>query len=929
MPPRGERTDPMLSRYKILGKLGAGGMGVVYRAEDLTLKRSVALKVITGALQEEEHARTRFLREARTAAGLNHPNVCAIYDFGEVQPGEEEALGGGERLQAGTPFISMELVEGRTLAALLRERRPLRFPELIDIAIQVAGGLAAAHASGVVHRDLKPGNVMVAPAGRVKILDFGLAKPVAALTPDGGGTTTTETIPKELTTEGKIVGTMAYMSPEQARGLPVDSRSDVFSFGTMLYEMATGKHPFAGGNPVSTLGKILEAEPESLENAAPASPPELDQIVRRCIRKRPDDRYNDTRDLVIALDEVRQKTTAGEQSAARRRSAVRRRVLWSAAVAGVVVVALAVTTFTLRLVGQRVEILPPTHRQITFTGTADRAIASPDGQFIAYVEPAASGGEQLMVQDLAGGKPLPILSAWGITPAQWSPDGTQICVSTFTEAGPGPGYVVPRLGGTPRRVPSVTGYAAWSPDGKRIANAWTSSRKIEIVDWATGKQQSIPIEVPFTWLGDIDWSRSGELLAFYTVDEKAGRWTIWTISTGGGQPNRVVNQESQLCSPRFSPDGNSIYYLSEKKGDATTGLWKVRVDSKDGRASGKPAVALSGLDVVWNSVWSPSFSVTHDGTRMFYTRGAIQSNLWMAELDAKADGGIRTTQLTSGTSGDSWPRFSPNGESVAFNRGNNVFVLRFDGSSLEQLTFGGAFNPVWSPDGREIAFVSSEGGAARVFKISARGGDARPFEHTSPGGGLNLAWAPGRRILYQNKGNRNFTSLDPITEQEIHLLKDESLGWIFIPEYSPDGARVALFWNRSDSPIDENGGTPQSLRQQIWVLHLDGSLQQTLGGANLLGNVVALGWSSDGAWVYVVAPKERMDASSDQILHPVIWKAPARGGPAVEVVELPFKETTWGGGDVSRDGRRFVFSVVDSRSDAWIVENFDPDLLRK
>ncbi|MBZ5638836.1 MAG: protein kinase [Acidobacteriia bacterium] len=321
----------MLSRYKILGKLGAGGMGVVYRAEDLTLKRSVALKLITGTLREEEHARARFLREARVSAALNHPNVCVIFDFGEVQPGEEAALGGAERLRPGTPFISMELVEGRTLAAMLRERRPLRFREMIDIAIQVVGGLAAAHAKGVIHRDLKPGNVMVAPDGRAKILDFGLAKPRPAIASEDAGTTTTTTLPRDLTTEGKIVGTMAYMSPEQARGMPLDSRSDVFSFGTMLYEMATGKHPFASDDPVATLGKILEAEPEPLENVAPASPPELDQIVRRCLRKRPDDRYNDTRDLVIALEELIRDTAAGARTAS---ESARTIMVWPLAVHG-------------------------------------------------------------------------------------------------------------------------------------------------------------------------------------------------------------------------------------------------------------------------------------------------------------------------------------------------------------------------------------------------------------------------------------------------------------------------------------------------------------------------------------------------------------------------------------------------------------------
>jgi tetratricopeptide (TPR) repeat protein len=299
----------MLSRYKNFERLGQGGMGEVYRAEDVDLQRPVALKFLTREAFAEEHLRVRLLREARTAAALNHPNVCTIYEVGEVGSGEEQTLGAEHPVAAGTPYIAMELVEGRPLNEILDESGALPVERLLRIAAQIADGMAAAHARGIVHRDLKPANVMVSGDERVKILDFGLAKPVKEADRRDRVMTAAETISEELTAEGRVLGTVAYMSPEQAMGKPVDLRSDIFSFGTMLYEMAAGDRPFRGETSVSTLAKILEAEPAPMQESG--LPPELKRIVSRCLRKKPEERYNDTRDLVVALKDLRQETTSG------------------------------------------------------------------------------------------------------------------------------------------------------------------------------------------------------------------------------------------------------------------------------------------------------------------------------------------------------------------------------------------------------------------------------------------------------------------------------------------------------------------------------------------------------------------------------------------------------------------------------------------
>jgi serine/threonine protein kinase/tetratricopeptide (TPR) repeat protein len=291
-----------ISRYRLVEPLGEGGMGVVWRAEDLELHRPVALKFLNEAMLGGEESEARFLREARTAAALNHPGVCTIYEVGRF---EEEDEGSAR------PFIAMELVQGRTLHAIVKERGALPADEVLAIALQVSEALAAAHARGIVHRDLKPANIMITPEGRAKILDFGLAKPQA-----GGGAlqesgTAAHTVSAEVTRDGTIVGTVAYMSPEQAEGKPLDSRSDIFSFGATVYELAAGRVPFRGDTPTSTLAKVLESEPEPLTSAREDLDPGISRVVQRCLRKASADRYNDTRDLVAALREVQEAARSG------------------------------------------------------------------------------------------------------------------------------------------------------------------------------------------------------------------------------------------------------------------------------------------------------------------------------------------------------------------------------------------------------------------------------------------------------------------------------------------------------------------------------------------------------------------------------------------------------------------------------------------
>jgi Tol biopolymer transport system component len=908
----------MLARYKILDRIGTGGIGVVYRAEDRSLRRPVAVKFLSDESFAKRQIRVRFLREARIAASLNHPNICTIHEVGEALPGEELMLDGGPKIHVGTPFIVLELIDGRSLDATLEESGPMPLEELLKVATQVVEGLTDAHAKDIVHRDLKPKNVMVTPSGRIKILDFGLAKPLMPAAADDQVMKTMESLSTELTHEGMVVGTVTYMSPEQAQGKAVDSRSDVFSFGVMLYEMATGKKPFEGDSATSTLAKILESEPEPVSGFRSDLPTELARIIHRCIRKDPKDRYNDTRDLWVALKDLQEETSSGavrkaifpsdggapaadEVASKKRRPLLAARGLYYAlAAAAIVVIGLAAAFFGSKLIAPRPGVDPPSFQQITFTGSASLPALSPDGQYIAFVTGLLRGGYGVIVQDMAGGQQLQIFEAKWVRSLRWSPNGSEMLVSGSSVGDQVRTFLVPRLGGATRPLPYHP-FVAWSPDGASFAGTSLPAKQIWFTDTSTGNTSSIQLSGSFVWVYDLDWSPTGNLLAFRTSDEKE-RHAIWTISTDGSREQVVVESAGALYSPRFSPEGDAIYYLSER--EQTRELWKIPVDTDTGKAYGKPSLLMPGLQA------GDHIAISRDGAHMAYTREMSHSNLWLVERETPA-GSLRTIPLTSGTLQHGAPALSPDGDRIAFARGSatktNIFVMSLDDGRLQQLTYLDTDNwhPVWSPNGRQIAFGSAQGGVPRVWRIGLRGEAARPFESSNQS--RDLAWAPGSRILYQRQGNSNFHFIDPETEDETPLI-DESAGtdaasdplmffsWMFSPEYSPDGDLVAINCRCPDG-------------EGIWIVSVEnGSRSLIYEGSEAL----PVGWSADGSSVFVMKPGKRD-----------LVRVPASGGIPQPVMDLPFDNVS--GVDITPDATRIVCNVPESQADAWLVENFDPE----
>ena len=520
-------TGQTISHFEVLEKIGEGGMGLVYRGRDLLLDRHVALKVLPADKIANAERRRRFIQEAKAASALNHPNIVTIHEILSVD---------------GTDVIVMELLHGRTLAQLIR-RHGLRLSEALRYGVEIADALAKAHAAGIVHRDLKPGNVMVSEGGAVKVLDFGLAKlmepdsagakpPTASLV-SSAATQTMRLPPEPDTEEGAVLGTTAYMSPEQAEGRPVDTRSDIFALGSLLYEMLSGRRAFDGPTRVGTLAAILKEDPRPLAEIAPETPHEVEKLVFRCLRKSPDRRPQHMIDVKLALEELKEESDSGQLSSAHAVAAKTlaqrrgRAWLWIGA-ALTCAVGAGVVWFWSRQAGGPVEQL----RVIPFTSYGGREVGpalSPDGRQVAF----SWNGEKednydiyVKLADAGDSLRLTTNAALDRYPA-WSPDGRFIA---FVRSGPAePGfYVVPALGGSERkvaaiaamplfepRVPPIT--VGWSPDGRWLVITDTSVRPPPLALVSVDGGQKRPLtSPPATSYGDFvpAFSPDGQWVSF-------------------------------------------------------------------------------------------------------------------------------------------------------------------------------------------------------------------------------------------------------------------------------------------------------------------------------------------------------------------------------------------------------------------------------
>jgi Tol biopolymer transport system component len=692
----GDRLGP----YEVLEPLGAGGMGEVYRARDSRLGREVAVKVLPAEFTADSGKLARFEQEARAASALNHPNIVTIYDIGSSD---------------GRTYVGMELVSGATMRDVLADG-PLATRRLLLIGAQIAQGLAPAHEAGIVHRDVKPENVMVTRDGRVKILDFGLAKLVAPR-PDMGSELPTA---GELTQPGTVLGTVGYMSPEQVRGHPLDSRTDIFSLGSMLYEMASGSRPFRGATSAETMTAILRDDPPAL---APAVPQALERIIRRCLEKAPEQRFQSARDLAFAL-EASTDSAASAAAAAGPRSRT-----W------VRIAAAALAAFGAGLLLR--PLLPraaaPSFSRVVRLTSGPRhefgAAISPDGKWVAYFS-NARGPVDVWVKFVAGGEAVNLTEKSGLSiPSRAnvgglgiSADGALIAFDAGPSARPRPDetWVIPApLGGQVRRLLSQGRSVRWSPDGRRIVFVRPGSHNgdaLYVADADGGNPKEILKPRGGLHAHWPAWSRDGRFVYFIygTTTWNIEPSEIARVPSGGGEPELLFRTSRRAVFPAPVKDG-LIYAANPDSADLA--LWWTPF-------SGRRPVRLTT-----GSGEYAEPSVSADERQM--TATYLEARQALASVPVRFGTAVPPRALTDGFLGDFDPAVSPRGDRLVWSSarsGNrNLWIGNPDATDARPLTSGPAFDerPAFSPDGTQVAFVSDRGGERGIWLVSAEGGASR------------------------------------------------------------------------------------------------------------------------------------------------------------------------------------------------------------
>jgi Tol biopolymer transport system component len=895
-----------IGHYLVLSHIERGGMGEVFLAQDTRLGRKVALKLLRSEFTRDEDRLRRFQQEARSTSALNHPNILTIYDIGQADS---------------LHFMATEYVEGETLRQHIGRTR-MTLGQALDVAAQAASALTAAHQAGIIHRDIKPENIMLRTDGYLKVLDFGLAK----LAEPKPGDTAAPTLPKVDTEPGIVMGTVSYMSPEQARGLAVDARTDIWSLGAMIYEMAAGRRPFEAETASDVMALILQKEPLPLSRYSSEAPAELERIVRKALRKDKEERYQTVKDLLIDLRSLRKEleldaemerfappetsaaikispsaepTTRHTSSAEYIVTGIKQHKRTAALALGMIIL-LGAAWYLLSRPGSGTKETPAPLRNATFTQLTDQPgpkyfpSISPDGKSFVYAG-YASGNWDIYLQRVGGKNPINLTkdSLADDTQPAFSPDGGLIAFRSEREGG---GIFL--MGATGESVKRLTDFGynpAWSPDGKEIACAdegpldpafrGNPNSRVWAVNVATGEKRQV------SKMDSIqpNWSPHGYRIAYGGRRNSAQR-DIWTIPAGGGEPTEVTNDPAVDESPVWSPDGKYLYFASDRAGSMN--VWRVPMEEQTGRVLGPPEA------VTTPSPYTAYLSFSLDGRRMVYSQIVKRVNLQQVGFDSDKETVTgQPVWVTQGSRLANFPHLSPDGEWLVFvdtvGKQEDLFVIRRDGTGLRQLTDDPYKDrePRWSPDGKRIAFYSDRSGKWEVWVINSDGSGLKQLTY-APGVVSNPRWSPnGTRIVYRNAGGSpSIIEVEkPWTEQSPQVLPSRSdfIGWV-PSSWSADGRKLAGTILRGGAVA---GVLVYNLESQQYERLID------------FGSVPV--WLSDNrrllfqhqSKLYVI------DSESKQF-HEVLSVAPNEFGPGVT---LP------------QDDRLIYYSLLTTEADIWLM----------
>jgi eukaryotic-like serine/threonine-protein kinase len=931
--------DTILSHYRIVSKIGAGGMGEVYLAEDTKLDRQVALKVLLEEVASDADRVMRFVREAKAASALNHPNILTVFEIGIVD---------------GTQYIATEFIKGETL----RERMAggqTSLNDALGIALQVAAALGAAHEAGIVHRDIKPENIMIRDDGLVKVLDFGLAK----LTEKSAETASSEDATKVQfnTQPGLIMGTVAYMSPEQARGRALDPRTDIFSLGIVMYELFAGRRPFDGESQLDLISAILKDEPVALRQMTPGLPRQLERIVDKSLRKDRELRYQHVKDLAIDLDDLRDELkfeaklnkTADQNLPAQITniaevrptltetiSATRRFTLLHALIFAVVAVGLIVAVWLYRS-GSRSSVAAPGTFKVAEVANWNSAPGeiysnarfSPDGKMIAFAS-TRSGTKNIWVTQTTSTEAIQITNdANSNTDPIWSPKGDE--VAFFSQKGnsadtqstkTGIWRVSALGGGTPKSVGPIN-------DGSSILRRWADSGKIYYqsggnlfaMDTSSGASQKV------TALeregGSVTWVNiSGDEKTIAYVFKTESAWQMFVSDIANASPKKIAEGTGSAEGFVWLSEKGRVFY-----GDPVDGV--VQIFMKDGGSATATKLTASETDSV-------VVDATADALSIIFSSAKEESNLWRVSV---AEGQESPVQRDLSTK--LWPTVSPDGEKVAFqsvknpSRGNNLFSSSIvvkglkpanENDSPTMIAERGVL-PTWSPDGSVIAFLRQNAGNIELITVSPNGGGEKVLASDGiPVFGYSVspynvvqtnafAWSPdGSRIAYPAKRN-GVTNIRAVskkdgTDEAITENSDPNLSFSS-PVWSSDGKRMAVLSQKKAGDADKKPGT--GLAVVDVVAKTATSLFESEGSIRIIG------WSTDENAVIIAEIDNRYRFSG---LPPVIvLKSVGFGtGKTKEIAEL--RNAYYNNIFVSADRKSIAYAARnEEKDDVWVIRS--------